>query len=247
MDRPASFRSCLAAAAVLALAEPAAADDVVTDANIVTGLDISESVGRATMRLELEGIAAAIRSPEVLAAIRRGRAGRIGFAVFAWHHGQVEVVPWTLISDARDAERVAAALEARLAVDADLEARRTSVWYIGRLTDLSRAIDHAARLFEGAPATERRVVNIIGNGPDNMGEEAAGARDRLIAAGATLNGVVIGHDPGTLAYFRDQVVGGSGAFLIAGDDPDALRGLLLRKFLWDLMVLAPPAQPAPAG
>jgi hypothetical protein len=48
------------------------ADDIVTDANIVTGLDISDSIGQHDMQLEIEGMARAIRSPEVLAAIKGG-------------------------------------------------------------------------------------------------------------------------------------------------------------------------------
>jgi hypothetical protein len=241
MLRRVLFRFGLAAA--LLLGPAAVAGEILTDANIVTGLDISESVGSADMRRQLEGMALAIRSPEVLAAIRRGTAGRIGFAVFAWHQRQVEVVPWTVIASEADAERVARELEARMGVDADLEARRSGPYHIGRLTDLSRAIDHASALLAAAPPGQRHVVNIIGNGADNMGEEAGRARDRLMRAGATLNGVVFDGDPSTLAYFRDQVVGGTGAFLLTGDGTGAAREVLLRKFLRDLVAgpFSPPA------
>jgi uncharacterized protein DUF1194 len=234
MLRRPSFRLCLAAALVLGRA--GLAGEIVTDANIVTGLDISESIGAAAMRSELQGIARAIRSPEVLAAIRRGATGRIGFAVFAWHQRQFEVVPWTLIASERDAEAVAEALEARMSVDADREARSAGPYHIGRLTDLSRAIDHAGALLAAAPVSGgRSVVNVIGNGADNMGEGAAPARDRLLDVGATLNGLVFGGDPGTIAYFRDEVVGGTGAFLIAADGSAAVLEVMRRKFLRDLV------------
>jgi hypothetical protein len=239
MPRRSSFRLCLAAA--LLLGRAGLAGEIVTDANIVTGLDISDSVSSAAMRRELEGMAQAIRSPELLAAIRRGTAGRIGFAVFVWHHRQFEVVPWALIASEGDAEAVAKALEARLAVDPDREARQSGTYHIGRLTDLSRAIDHAGALLAAAPAPGRRsVVNVIGNGADNMGEGAAQARDRLLGAGATLNGVVFGGDPGTIAYFRDQVVGGTGASLIAADGSAAVLEVMRRKFLKDLVAGTPP-------
>jgi Ca-activated chloride channel homolog len=64
------------------------AGEIGNDANIVTGLDISDSITPDEIRLEIEGMARAIRSPEVLAAIQSGKNGRIGFAVFAWSHNQ---------------------------------------------------------------------------------------------------------------------------------------------------------------
>ena len=45
-------------------------DGIATDANIVTGLDMSESVDAAGMRIMIAGTARAISAPEVLSAIR---------------------------------------------------------------------------------------------------------------------------------------------------------------------------------
>jgi hypothetical protein len=112
MLRRASFRLCLAAA--LLFGRAGLAGEIVTDADLVTGPDISHSVTSVEMQGGLEGMARAIRSPEVLAAIRRGPAGRIGFAVFVGHRRQFEVVPWTVISTECDAEAVVQALEVRI-------------------------------------------------------------------------------------------------------------------------------------
>ncbi len=94
------FGTALAAALAAATAtagEPAA--PIATDANIVTGLDASDSVSSAQLRLELAGLAEALRSPEVLAAVRRGRHGRIGFAVFLWYQRHFPVVAaWRVIA-----------------------------------------------------------------------------------------------------------------------------------------------------
>ena len=121
----------------------------------------------------------------------------------------------------------------------DDEARRGTRFYIGRLTDLSKAIDHARELLGAAPfASGRDVVNVIGNGADNMGEEAAAARDRLVAAGATVNGVVLGEDPEILAYFRHEVAGGDAAFVMRAATAGALTGLMRMKLLRDLVAAA---------
>ena len=228
----------LALGAVLLCGNVGLAGGIVTDANIVTGLDISYSIAPDDLRLEIEGMARAIRSPEVLAAIESGRYGRIGFAVFAWHHDQFPlVVPWAIIASKADALAVARAIEARLGVNLEAEARANQTFYMGRLTNLSQAIDHAGEMIATAPfAADRAIVNIIGNGEDNVGEDAAVARERVVAAGTTVNGVVLGDDPVVLEYYRREVIGGPGAFVISTREATTLVDVLTRKFLYDIVV-----------
>ena len=229
------------------------ADEIVTDANIVTALDISDSVTAVDMRREIEGLAQAIRSPEILAAIRSGPHGRIGFAMFAWHRGQFPlIVPWTLIASPEDAREVAARIAARLRVDVEQEARRSERFYYGRLTDLSQAIDHAAELVRALPfAADRSLVNIIGNGTDNVGEDAPAARDRILAMGVTVNGVVFGGDPLLVDYYRQQVVGGPGAFVLSVDEAGHMVEVLARKFRYEIALARLPrngvASPPPTS
>ena len=195
------------------------------------------------MQLEIEGMARAIRSPEVLAASQDGRYGRIGFAVFAWHHNQFPIVlPWAVIASKADALAVAREIEAHLRVNVETEDRANEAFYIGRLTNLSQAIDHAAEMISTAPyAADRAIVNIIGNGEDNVGEEAGVAGERVIAIGGTVNGVVLGHDPLMLDYYRQEVIGGRGAFVISTGDATTFVEVLTRKFLYDIVVAARPS------
>jgi hypothetical protein len=220
-------------------AEPAPAPLV--DANIVTAIDGSDSVGGAAMRLQLDGLAAALRAPSVIAAIRSGRSGRIGFAVFVWHTVWVPVVPWTVIATAEDADAVARAVEARTDVSLYEEALRSTTYFIGRLTDLSLALDHAGDLLAAAPfRADRAVLNVLGNGADNTGEPAAPARDRLLAAGTTINAVAFGDDPELIDYFRREVTGGPGAFVLPAAPGRPLADLMRRKLLRDLIALGAP-------
>jgi Protein of unknown function (DUF1194) len=229
---------CLA----LALTGAVGATDATTptrpgvDFAIVTAIDGSDSVSGAEMRLQLTGLAEAMRNPDVLAAIHGGGTGRAGFAMFVWHERQFEVVPWTLIATEADAETVARTIEARLAVHLDEEARKGPGMFIGRLTDLSAALDHARALLAAAPFDARRtVVNVLANGSDNMGEAAAPARDRLLAVGATINGVALGGDPELPAYFRTEVAGGADSFVMQAPAAHDLADMLRRKFLRDLV------------
>ena len=151
------------------------------------------------------------------------------------------VVPWALIASEADAAAVAREIEARLRVNVETEARANGAFYAGRLTDLSQAIDHAGEMISTAPyAADRSIVNIIGNGEDNVGEEAGIARQRLIAMGGTVNGVVLGADPLVLDYYRQQVIGGPGAFVISTGEASSLVDVLTRKFLNDFVVAARP-------
>jgi hypothetical protein len=216
----------------------AGAAELATDANIVTALDISDSVDPHSMAIEINGMAEAIRAPEIVQAIQGGRHGRIGFAIFAWRDGAYpELLSWTIIATEADAHAVADRLQSGFHAFAVSDPPSSAL--SPHMTDLSGAIDHAGILLLTAPyATERSVVNVIGNGWDNIGEGPLHARDRILAKGGTVNGVVLGPDPVLEGYYRSSVIGGAGAFLLSADSPNAMAEVLARKFLYDV-ALAP--------
>jgi hypothetical protein len=55
-----------------------------------------------------------------------------------------------------------------------------------------------------------------------------------VESGATINGVVIGSDPLVLAYYRRQVIGGPGAFVLSTNDAATIAEAMRRKFLYDI-------------
>lgn len=244
-----------AAAALLLLASsprPCAAGELIrTDANLVTALDVSDSVMRHDEMLEFEGLARAIVHPAVLDAIAGGRHGRIGFAVFAWASGNhFEVlVPWTLIASSDDAQRVAATLRG-FAIDRSSWQRPDNGSGVrgkapARETDISGTIDFATALALSAPHPARRlVINVCANGIDNVAEDPRAARDRALAAGMVVNGLVIGDHEGLADYFDRHVQGGAGSFVLEVTDPAVLVDAMVEKLLRDLM--AAPLPPAPA-
>ena len=68
-----------------------------------------------------------------------------------------------------------------------------------------------------------------------MGEPAAPARERLLAAGATVNGVVLGGDATVVDYYRSDVAGGAGSFVIAASGAEGLAEAMRRKLVMDLV------------
>lgn len=221
--------SCLAAAS---------ADELTTDANIITGLDVSSSINAQETVLQINGMAEAIKAPEILAAIQHGRYGRIGFAVFIWADGEYpELVSWRMIQTAQDAEAASQELSSRLQ-----QLLSTSTASVGTLTNLSGAIEHASEMLQNAPYTANRaIVNIIGNGEDNVGEDPQRARAELLARGATINGVVVGGDPAVLNYYRQQVIGGRTAFVLSADKAETLVQVFALKFVSEIALNVQPA------
>ena len=225
-----------ALALLLALLLPAGAwanDPDSADARIVTAIDMSDSVLTRDLRAELSALAAAMRSPGFLSAVQAGSHGRVAFAVFGWHTRTYEILPWTPIATRDEAEAAARRVEARVAVDPEAEARSAPGWSIGRLTDLSRALDHAREMAapEGAPL----IVNVIGNGRDNIGEAALPARDRLLAMGATVNGIVFHGSDAVVDYFLSDVAGGLGSFVMTAAGVPDLVAVMRRKLVLDVV------------
>jgi hypothetical protein len=228
----------LAFCGALSCFRAAAADDTSTDANIITGLDVSSSINAQETMLQIDGMAQAIRSPAILAAIQHGRYGRIGFSVFIWADGEYpELVSWRTISSPEDAEATSKEIASRLQSILDSSSRS-----VGTLTNLSGAIDHASDMLQQAPyRTTRTVVNIIGNGEDNVGEDPQRARADLLARGATINGVVVGGDPAVLNYYRQQVIGGRTAFVLSADKAETLVQVFALKFVSEIAMHIQPA------
>jgi Ca-activated chloride channel homolog len=218
------------------------ADSVWTDANIVTGLDLSGSIEARDAEIQIEGIALAIRSPEIITAIHNGRHRRIGFAVFVWAEGNYPVLDaWRLIRSQQDAAAVSeeVLLRLRAILDSDVLVKP------GALTDLSGAIDYGGEALRAAPfAASRQIINIVSNGIDNVGEGTPSARDRLVAQGVTINGVALGFDRTIYEYFRREVIGGPEAFVLRANDPSVLVDVLARKFVTEIAFnIHPAAQP----
>lgn len=219
------------------------------DANIVTGLDLSPSIMRHEEWIELDGMQRAVGHPAFLAAIRAGAYRRIGFAAFTWSsHGELRViVPWVVLGSAADLQPVVDAL-AQVPRRGDTsfggDHEPPSVPLVPeRLTDISEALSFAHGLFAAAPhRSGRSILNICGNGIDNVGEGPEATRDRAVAAGITVNGLVVGASPNVAAYYRDRVAGGPGAFVIEAVEPRGIREAMLRKFVRDLLATRPPVE-----
>jgi len=219
-----------------------------TDFNLITAVDVSDSITRHDEWLEYSGLARGVLDPAFLERIAEGMEQRIGFMAYTWSSGgQFDViVPWTIIETRADAERVAALFDNAPRMDrSGYGTYRPSRFNTpqGGMTDIAEALQAAVGFSLAAPFTARRsVINILSNGVDNNGKNPAVIRDQAIRMGITINGVIFGDRQGLPEYFRSNVVGGPGAFLMTVQEPTDLPIALEKKFWQDMIAgLAAPA------
>jgi hypothetical protein len=225
----------------IALAMPARAQERV-DVALVLAVDVSRSMSAEELRIQREGYAAAIASPEVVRAIGQGLHRRIAITLFEWANNTHarEIVGWTVIESRADADRISEQLLATHSVGQ----RRTSI---------SGAIQHASGLLQTAPyQADRRVIDISGDGPNNQGLPVTEARDEAIAMGFTINGLPMMTRDGMGSQFNIEdldryytrcVIGGPGAFMVPVNDWDQFAEAVRRKLVLEIGDASPIAEP----
>jgi len=64
----------------------------------------------------------------------------------------------------------------------------------------------------------------------NIGLPPAAARDRIVAAGTAINGLaILTEEPWLESYYRNNVIGGPAAFVVAARNFDSFADAMLRK------------------
>lgn len=223
---------------------PGTAQTIRTDVNILTAIDFSDSVSLGDLRMQIGAIADAVKTPEFMASVREGRHQRIGFAVYVWYHPDILTVQnWQTIATKADAEDIARQMEAWKAQDLIAMTVAGKRFPGGRYTNIAKALDEASNWLDAAPIhAEREVVNVIGNGRDNVYGDVAGARDLLLGSGVTINGLVTSGLVSVARYFSREVVGGAGSFVMIAPPEEDMLDVMLRKFRRD-MIAAVRARP----
>jgi hypothetical protein len=220
---------------------------IAVDTELVLAVDVSNSMDPEEQELQREGYAAALTSREFMEALRGGVNGRIAVTYVEWAalRDQKILLPWRLI----DGLEAASAFAKDLAGAPYRRAPRTSIY---------GALQFAKTLFDGNGYEGiRRVVDVSGDGANNMGPPATMMRDDLVAAGITINGLPIMLDRprgygmyGAMenldVYYEDCVIGGPGAFVIPIRSRDQFKEATRTKLVLEIAGLKPKAPVVPA-
>ena len=210
---------------------------VSVDLELVLAVDVSGSVDEVEGKLQRMGYVNAFRSPSILRAIQSGRHKSIAVTYMEWagFDTQRVVVGWKQIHDEASAEEFASLLS------------REPIG-VGPYTSISGAIEFALPMFENNGFTsERRVIDISGDGPNNSGDYVTNARERAIRTGVTINGLPIINNrpspwgrmpmPNLDLYYRKCVIGGRRSFLVVANDFKSFGRAIRRKLILEIVGL----------
>jgi hypothetical protein len=238
--------SILAAAAVIAVAgwglaapKPGAvfADKspsaIPVDVELVIAVDVSNSMDPEEQELQREGYILGLTSREFLQALRNGSHGRIAVTYFEWagQYDQKIILPWRLIDGPESAKAVTNEIKGA----PYRRAPRTSI---------SGALQFAKPLFDSSGyGGLRRIIDVSGDGSNNMGPPVTIIRDEVLAAGIVINGLPImltrGYATGPSVpnldvYYEDCVIGGPGSFVIAIKEREQFKEATRNKLVQEI-------------
>jgi hypothetical protein len=217
------------------------------DLLLVLASDVSRSVDTRKFELQRQGYAAALSNPRVIEAISSGPNGRIAICFVEWSgvSSQKLVIDWTIIGDMASARKNG---------DQLLELPRS----FADRTSISAGLEFAMLQLDRAPfEAPRRTIDVSGDGTNNSGREISATRDEVLARGVTINGLVIFSEaplpwnpehtnpPGGLdGYYRNNVIGGAGSFVMAAENHDSFGQAIVKKMIAEIAWLEPKARPA---
>jgi hypothetical protein len=207
------------------------------DLLLVLAMDVSRSMDQAKFQLQRQGYAAAISNSQVLKAITSGPYQKIAICFIDWSgpFEQKLVIDWSIIDSPAAASRFA---------DLIVEAPRS--FY--NSTSIGSAIDFAAAQIARAPfEAERHAIDVSGDGTNNAGRDVRFFRDRAVANDIIVNGIVILTDiqfsqyplhtnpPGGIEkYYRDNVIGGPGSFVMVAEDYNSFGRAMVKKLIAEI-------------
>jgi hypothetical protein len=208
-----------------------------TDLLLVLAMDVSRSMDQPKFLLQRQGYAAAISNPKVLDAIKSGPHQKIALCFIDWSgpFGQKLVIDWTIIDGPAAASRFG-----------DLVAQAPRSFYDS--TSIGAAISFATSQLGRAPfEAERLAIDVSGDGTNNAGPNVQFFRDQAVAKGILINGLVILTDidsarfpqhtnppEGIEKYYRDNVIGGAGSFVMVAEDYDSFGRAMVRKLIAEI-------------
>jgi Protein of unknown function (DUF1194) len=231
------FRCVLTLATVFAPQIPIARAAEQTDLLLVLAMDVSRSMDQAKFLLQRQGYAAAISNPQVLNAIQSGPHQKIALCFIDWSgpFEQKLVIDWTIIDGPAAASRFG-----------DLVAQAPRSFYDS--TSIGAAINFATAQLARKPfEAERRAIDVSGDGTNNAGPAVQFFRDQAVAKSILVNGLVILTDidsarfpqhtnpPGGIEkYYRDNVIGGAGSFVMVAEDYNSFGRAMVRKLIAEI-------------
>jgi Ca-activated chloride channel family protein len=188
---------------------------------LLLAVDVSGSVDKNEYRVQMDGLALALRDGIVADALVDQRA-HVSLVQWTGSTRQRQTVPWTEILTHRDVLALA-----------DIIADDPRVWR-NYSTAIGEALSISRAAFAPVRHCARKVIDVSGDGVSNEGIEPATQRAALNADGIIVNALAIETDQTDLtAYFFENLITGPGAFVVTAngfaDYPAQIKRKLQRE------------------
>lgn len=204
------------------------------DVTLVIAVDVSGSIDSREFALQRDGYAKAITDKRFLNAVNGGDHGAIAIAYFEWTGPGMEapVYECTVVRNDADAEKIAAKI------------RSVPRLLYGGGTGVGEAIYFGIAMHDRcAVPTDRRVIDVSGDGRTNRGRRAGPARDEAVKKGIAVNGLaIINQEPDLEEYYRTEVMGGQGSFVAVVNDFESFEEAVIAKLVREISYRDTPAE-----
>ncbi len=193
---------------------------------LMLAVDASSSVDDGEFELQMRGLAEAFRDPAVQTAIRDAGGNGVAVALMQWSDGVRQEMPvdWTLL---RDSESAIVFADRIAATGRQIPGGGTAIY--GAVNFSIHALDRNG--FDG----RRRVIDISGDGRSDLMVPTLAARNLAVARGISINGLAILNDYPTLdRYYRRNVIGGAGAFVMTATDYKSFAAAIMAKLIREI-------------
>ena len=202
------------------------AENLYVDLELVLAVDVSSSVDEEEYQLQIRGVGAAFRHPDIIAAIESTGGNGIAVGMVQWsdNEEQALVGGWHIIKDAADAAEYARII------------RRAPRIIAGGQTSIAGALTFSIdQINNNNIDSSRKVIDVSGDGRANNGVHPMKIRDIALDQNITINGLVIINDEPFLdGYYERGVIGGRGGFMMIAEDYKDYAAMILQKLLREI-------------
>lgn len=212
---------------------------------LVLAIDVSTSVDSEEDALQRQGLANALRAPDVQNAFLIS-PDPVSLLVYEWsgRYHQKVLFDWQEIRTAGDLQAASAQIARSV--------RGQSAFP----TAMGYALGYAATRLREKPECAARTVDLAGDGINNEGFGPAEAYNAFDFDNVTVNGLVVDASlletrAELMTYFNQEVIRGTGSFVEVADGftdyEDTMRRKLIRELLAQMIGAADTFDTAPKG
>jgi hypothetical protein len=220
-------RWCLTLIAIALLAAPMPA--LACRLALVLAIDVSTSVDQRDYALQRDGLASALRAPEVIDAFLSA-GPPVALAAYEWsgQDNQRIILDWTLITSLADMHVAADRIETYVRF-------RT-----GYPTSMGRALSFGGDMLAAAPVCGHQTLDLSGDGRSNDSYGPEVAYQEGVFDSVTVNALAVGGgEPldSLVRYLTENVIRGNDAFVEAARNHEDFENAMRRKLVREVTSL----------